>query len=170
LWGYSARMDLVDGLWMPERVEQAREQQEGVEGVAAALAFRRRLKELDSRLDLFYSKPTATAFKPHRWIITRRNDLVPDSYWLVEGEDGEYCEPSDKHFQRLQEYDTQAHADVWKRMEREQKRRRESGEKKHEEKRREFREKLLERLDHEFETTVPVTSADKAALDRKPSA
>src|SRR4051812_31475216 len=94
-------------LVIPENFFDARQEYELVRktehDVAVALDFRRLLKQVDARLDLMFVKAGTRVFpKGERYYITRRNEGVQPSFWLVEDEHGEFCVPDQRHLDRLQ--------------------------------------------------------------------
>jgi hypothetical protein len=128
--------------------------------------FRKYLKQIDSRLDVIWVKPGAKVFpKGNRWYIIRRNETVMPSFWLVEDEHENYCVPDERHLNKLREYDTAAHPDVWKKFQRAHTERKLRAEKAIEAKREEFRTKLAERLDHVFDANILVTPAMKDQIE-----
>ena len=159
-------------LVIPDNPFDARDEwatiEEAQRDVAAALDFRRLLKDIDSRLDLIWVKEGTRAFpKGERWYIRRHNDYGMDNYWLVEDEHEDFCVPDIRHLRRLQEYDTAAHPDVWQKFVKRRLDKQLRAEKAMEEKSLEFRTKLGERLAHEFDAQIAVTSGMKAAIEGK---
>lgn len=155
-------------LLVPDNPLLAGDEYEAEHDVAAALDFRRFLKQIDERLDLIFVKKGAKAFpKGERWYIVRHNEGAPPSYWLIEDENDQFCLPDHRHLARLQEYDTAAHRDVWRKFTQRRLDKQLRHDKKMDAKSEEFRTKLGERLGFEFDAQIAVTSGMKDALAGK---
>ena len=161
-------------LWLPHSVADEYEVSvtQGEAGVEKAAEFRARLKDVDERLDLIWVKVSAEGWEhPGRWHIVRQmTQHAAASYWAVLAEDGEgYSDPEERHFEALQERDSWAHPDAWRRyrMRRDAERREIAS--RQTERSREFREKLDERLASVFDGRIAVTGEDKAKLAGKPN-
>lgn len=155
------------GLWVPDETREEFAIAEHAEGdVDIALAFRRKLKDVDSRLDLIWVKSNATSFPvTRRWYITRKtNEGKYSAFWIVQTDTGKYCPPTDQHFEALMARDSWAHPDVWNRLRRTRQTEQRQAAGRREEQRREFREKLLEQLDFNHRVQTAITPADKAKL------
>ena len=165
---------MAEHLIVPENITDATgqwtpAQEVGIDAMAS-LEWRKLLKEVDPRLDLIYAKPNAVAFPiPDRWYIIRRNEAAPVAFWVVQDENGTYCPFSQAHFDRFRQGDTATNPDLWKKMAGAAMARKERAQRAMDEKRAEFRERLLERLDHNHETTVAITPAMAMKL-RSPDA
>ena len=146
-------------------------------GVGLAHGLRTALADVDHRLKLAFSKPGGNAEKrvlePGYWYILRfdQHGGAPD-YWRItekgglDGEHGDgYSHPEWAHIEALKSRDSWRHPRVWQEFE---KRRRDAArarEKRSEELHAEFKEKLLERLDHLYRPQIAVTAAMKARAD-----
>lgn len=146
------------GLLIPDNVSDSTEQFETVTPKMAArhsyesVWFREELKALDERLDLIFVKPGSTTFPDSpRFYILRVSEELPDQWWVIQDENGEYCKPTEAHLKRFVEGDATRNPDrreqwVKTRTDREARAR-----KRKQELLDEFEEKLLERLDFEFD-------------------
>jgi hypothetical protein len=94
----------------------------------------------------------------------RRAEHHPDQFWVIQDDDGSYCEPDERHFQRFVEGDTAAHPDVYRKIRRKREEAALRVEKTIERKRDEFRTKLGERLAHIFDTQIAITGVHKELL------
>lgn len=145
-------------LWTPQSELEATAEYE-VERIKGRMSwFLGELKKLDSRLGLIYIKPGSTVFpKSPRWAITRKNELTLPSYWIIEDENGNFCEPDQRHLDRMHQMDA-AKSKTSAAQILEDERRRVDAEKRaaKEETSREFREKLLDRLNHIYDPRISV--------------
>ena len=153
--------------WTPESELEATAEYEAGRIADRCRWFVRELKSRDPRLGLIYIKSGSTTFpKSPRWAIVRDNELINPSYWMIEDEHGEFCEPQQRHLDRLDEMDaskkTVGPGEELARA-REAKQREKLGRKN--EKRREFREKLLDRLNHLYDARVSVPRDIKEKVD-----
>lgn len=116
--------------------------------IGVAMKFEETLRAIDDRLRCFWVKPDATSFdNPGRWHIGfLHGNPELNQYWVIQNDDGSYCEPQDRHLARLQAADT-SRFDVYARITQNRAEAAKARQKAFEEKRREFREKALERLD-----------------------
>lgn len=133
--------------------------------IHVAKEFRALLKSLDDWLDLIWVKEGATNFEhPGRWHIVRWHpggNPELNVYWVVQTPDGAYCIPNQTHLDALMKMDTRTR-DVYRGIQEGRSRKKEERRKAFEAKREEFRETLLERLSHVFDTRIAVTPAMKA--------
>jgi hypothetical protein len=125
--------------------------------VALIPAYRAMLKAVDPQLDIIWVKPKAKNFAdPGRWHVVRwHSNPELTAYWVIQNEDGSYCEPQQRHFDRLMAMDSwcrHRYSDITRARSQEAERKR----KRLEETRREFREKLDERLDHVLNGRIAV--------------
>lgn len=151
-----------DGIDWPESDLDFTEEWDEATAIDQCVDFRRALKQIDSRLDLIYAKEGAKALKGNRWYIIRRNDNLPPQLWEIEDENGEYCEPDERHMRRFLEGDTARHPDLYRKFEQARVDRKLRAEKAIEDKSEEFRSKLGERLNHVFDGRIAVTGTMKA--------
>lgn len=143
-------------LVLPDNVLQATEQYVPPEQVARDFQesrwFRDLLQSVDRRLDLIFVKPGAEAFEHDcRFYIIRRNEQTVPSFWVIQDEQGQYCEPQERHFRRFMQGDSATNPDLWRDFLMVREARLAKGRKAAEELRREIREKLAERLDYVFD-------------------
>lgn len=160
-------------LVLPENVLDATgsyvDPEQAAQDTLVMLEWNRLIKDLDPRLSFHFvppqdpTKPTMWP-KDQRWYLVRRNELVADSFWVVEDEQGEYCTFSRKHYDKFREMDTHRSPHVWREFRKREEARLAAVEKRTQEKRREFREKLLERLEFNDTTTIAVTPEMKERL------
>lgn len=129
--------------------------------------FRKLLKSVDPRLDLIFVKPGSKVFEHSpRFYITRRSENAHDQYWVIQDREGNYCVPTQEHFDRFQSGDAAKRPSLWKEYEANREARVERARKHKEELRREFREKLTERLDHIYDPArVLITGSHKQKLE-----
>jgi hypothetical protein len=125
--------------------------------IEIARAFDRLLRQIDDRLRCFWVKTDATSFEhPGRWHIAR---LHPNpelcAYWVIQHDDGSYCEPQERHLERLKAMDSHTR-NVLEGMRQRRRDRDAARRKAFDETRREFREKLLDRLDHLYNARISV--------------
>lgn len=130
--------------------------EESVGSIASARAFLRELKAIDSRLELIWARPNAESLDGGFWYIVRRNEHAPDTYWQINDGDGVYADPEWRHIERLKAADAAAHPRIYEDYRRRCDADRAAGEKTREELHREFRERLLERLGHVYDTQIAV--------------
>lgn len=126
------------------------------EKLASAVMFRRRLKEIDSRLDLIFVHERSIVFPDSpRYYIIRRNDVGPTAYWVIQTPDGEYCEPGEEHIQALQRKDAASRnlADELRRAHEKAELEKQKAKVARSE---QFREALNERLSHVLDTRIAV--------------
>lgn len=121
------------GLWLPPAVAEelrdntSRYKQRLLRNLTdeeAPQGFGRALKELDERLFVARAKgivETGLALKPGHWHIFRDNDGAPPSVMTLEGEHGEYVEPTSRVLDRLRENDLQRPGALQERFRRQQK-------------------------------------------------
>lgn len=115
------------------------------------------LRIIDDRLRCFWVRVNATSFEhPGRWHIGRfHSNPEFNTYWVICNEDGSYCEPQERHLQRLLQYDTHArnrYADIEKaRTTRKAEKRKQM-----EDTRARFRDELQDRLDHLYDARIAV--------------
>jgi hypothetical protein len=143
-------------LLLPDDVLQATDQYVPAEQVARDFAesrwFRDLLQGVDSRLDLIFVKPGAPSFEHScRFYIIRRNEMAQPSYWVIQGEQGEYCEPQERHFRRFMQGDSATNPNLWREFMMVREARIARARRNAEELRREVREKLKERLDFVYD-------------------
>jgi hypothetical protein len=120
-------------------------------------AFDQMLQTLDPQLRLVWVKEGAQNFEdPGRWHIVRfHNNPELSAYWVIQNEDGSYCEPQMRHFERLQQMDTHTR-DVMESI-RQRRKAKDAARRKHfDEKRRMFRELLEERLEQIAGSSISV--------------
>jgi hypothetical protein len=162
-------VEVIGGdLVVPDNPLLAEDEYDAGHDVAVVLDFRRLLKQIDARLDIIWVKAGARVFpKGERWYIVRHNEGVAPSYWMVEDEHGGFCVPDLRHLERLQEYDTAAHRDVWRKFTQRRLDKQLRHDKRMDDKSEEFRTRLGERLAFEFDAQVAVTSGMKDALAGK---
>lgn len=131
--------------------------------ITVAKAFDDLLQTLDKRLRCIWVRENATSFaNPGRWHIARfHSNPELSAYWLIQNEDGSYCEPQMRHFERLQAMDTWTGRRTYQDFvdARSAKKRKQA--QAFEEKRREFREKLDERLRHIQNARISVPALPK---------
>jgi hypothetical protein len=155
-----------DGIDVPADYLDATEEYDEGAAIDQCIDFRRWLKGLDARFDLVYVKIGARSWpKDNRWYIVRRSDSgLPANIWVVEDEQGDYCEPDERHARRLQEMDTAAHPRLWSEIQKRKEQRKIRSALRHEATREEFRTKLGERLDHIFDGRISVDERMKSLL------
>jgi hypothetical protein len=139
----------------------ADEHQRAVEhDVAIAHAFGRLLRELDPQLTLFWVKSDSTSFEnPGRWHIGRlHSNPELNTYWVIQNEDGSYCEPQERHLERLRAMDSHSR-NVMEDMRRRRKLRHQAARQRFDERRAMFRELLEERLAHIYGSSIRVPRA-----------
>jgi hypothetical protein len=125
--------------------------------IAAVVLFRRELKKIDPLLDVIYAKPNAQYLpKGNRFYIIRRNPLCPPTFWLVEDEYENYCEPDYRHLQKMKQMDSARSNDVAEGIRREAERKQEEKARKKAERSERFRELALERLSHALDKRIAV--------------
>jgi hypothetical protein len=126
-----------------------REEFEAGPDILVAAAFREHLKAIDPQLDCIWVKPNARNFpNPGRWHIVRwHSNPELTCYWVVQDEKGDYCEPGEFHLQRLMAIDSRTQ-DRMRQIQDARNSRATKRRARVEETRREFREKLMDRLDH----------------------
>lgn len=105
-------------LWVPPKYVQAREEFEAemrqrlaygelarVKGVLDE--FNHELKRIDSKLELVRAPADCgtTGMKPHYYHVVRWNEGAPPTFFVVEGEHGEFVEPTSRVFDKLREGD-----------------------------------------------------------------
>lgn len=105
-------------MWVPPKYVQAREEFEAemrqqlaygelarVKGVLDE--FNHELKRIDSKLELVRAPADCglTGMKPHYYHVVRWNEGAPPSFFVVEGEYGEFVEPTSRVFEKLREGD-----------------------------------------------------------------
>lgn len=157
------------GLLVPENVLDATEEyltpQQAAIDTAESKWFHDALKARDSRLSLIFVKPGSVVF-PYSpmWYIVRRNDNAPQSFWAIHDGEYGYCRPTQRHLDAFFSTDAAARPDLRDQIVKQRHRELEAKEKARQEKHREFREKLTERLAHEFDASVPVTGKMKKAF------
>lgn len=112
------------------------------------IAFKKRLRALDSRFGIFLQDTDHPDLKRGYYYAFRRSDdgRAP-VLWEISGPDGEFCEPSEMHLEALRKVDASR---TNQRAEREAQRRRKERDKEH---RKEFdaeerQEKMKELLEH----------------------
>ena len=161
-----ARLQLTSepaDVWLPdtfirEQADQAEEQ------LLKAVEFRRLLQAADERLDIRWGGAPPWPIYP-RWYIIRRSPQGRAFFWVIQTEEGEYCEPQERHLNRLRESDLEVNPKLWDKImaEREaEKRRSQVAEAtRHEH----FRERLTEALAHIFDGHIPVTGGHKDVLE-----
>lgn len=134
--------------------------------IAVAKAFDDLLQTLDSRLRCIWVKPDAESFPVGgRWYIARfHSNPELSAYWVIQGDNGEYCEPQMRHFERLQAMDTWTGRRTYQDFVDARSAKKKAQAKQFEEKRREFREKLDERLRHINDARISVPSLPKPML------
>lgn len=121
---------------------------------------------VDPRFDVIYAKPGATTLRGGYWHIIFRNDSGMPNIWEVCSLDGkgEPCYPTMEHVRRIQQTDLN-HRNVWDDYQREKaaaaRRKEKDAEAKHEE----FREKLLERLEHLYRVQIHLPAGIKERLE-----
>lgn len=135
---------------LSENVLDATEEFDEAYDIAAAALFRRRIKDLDPRLDLIFVKEGAKHFPiSPRWYIIRRNELVTPTFWVIETPEGEYCMPTELHYQGLLKLDTwSSRRSVVDEVKAKQERKKRDKEKRKAALSEQFRETLLDRLEH----------------------
>lgn len=71
--------------------------------------WNRLLHDLDPNLGLVFAKPNAfgPGIRPGYWHVRRRNEKGADSYFVIQGRNGEYREMDDAFLQQLREGDFQ---------------------------------------------------------------
>lgn len=125
-----------------------------------ARSFDHMLQALDPNLRLVWVKHDAKNFSdPGRWHIVRFHpnpELV--AYWVVQNPDGSYCEPTERHLERLRQMDSHTR-DVMEDIRQRRKAKAAARRKLVDERRREFREKLTERLEHIASSKISVPRA-----------
>jgi hypothetical protein len=151
----------------------AEQERDAALGVGLGHLMATALHDIDHRLQLRFAKPGARLLDEGYWYFIRFNDAgVAPSYWkLTEkgGLDDEhgpgYSHPEWAHIESLQKRDTWRHPHVWREYEKRRANARRDREKHSEELHREFREKLLDRLNHIYGVQIAVTGAMKARAD-----
>lgn len=158
-----------DGIAVPDDYLDATDEYNEADAIDQCVDFRRWLKEVDSRFDLVYVKVGAKSWpKDNRWYIVRRNDNgLPANIWVVEDEQGDYCEPNERHAARLREMDAAAHPRLWDDIQKRRAKKALDVELRHEATRDEFRTKLGERLDSIFGSSVAITEKMKDSFSGK---
>lgn len=135
--------------------------------IEVARAFDRLLQSLDDKLRCFWVKPDAKSFEnPGRWHIARlHSNPELNAYWVVQNEDGSYCEPQQRHLDRLKAMDSHTR-NVLEDIHKLRRTRDIERHKAFMERRREFREKLEERLDHIYNARISVPRIPGAMVQR----
>ncbi len=131
--------------------------EQAARSMAAARAFLAELKLIDSRLELIWARPNAESLDGGFWYIVRRNEHAPDTYWQVNDGEGVYADPEWRHLERLKAADASAHPRIYEDYRRRCDADRAAGEKSRQERHAEFRERLMERLAHVFDTQIAVS-------------
>ena len=140
---------------------------DAAQDMAVAAMFRLMLKDYDNQLDLVFARPGAEFLKGGYWHIVRRNpEPYPASFWEISEPDGSYCAPREEHFRRLQEMDAATNPTFYEDYRKRRAAAVAAGEKLEEEKHREFREKLLDRMNHLYRPQVHISGAMKDAIAR----
>jgi hypothetical protein len=144
------------GLILPDDPLDATQEYESPERVARDgfenQWFRRELKSIDANLDLIFVKPGAKSF-PHdcRYYIIRNNPDGSSAHWVIQSADGGYSPPTWAHLMKFQQGDSAKHPRLWEEFQKNAEKRKKAAEKERQELSREFQEKLLERLNYEFD-------------------
>jgi hypothetical protein len=158
-------------LWLPEN-EHAEDLvvDRAWERLGAAREFRAALKAIDERLDLVWAPEGSTSVpKDNRWYIIRRGDSGIGGMWMCEDEHGEYCEPNERHLDALCQMDPSKTGNAHRRIADGRAARKAAREAHRADKSAEFRESLLDRLDHIYDARVFVSAANAAKLQKTPA-
>jgi hypothetical protein len=125
------------------------------------------LRIIDDRLRCFWVRVNATSFEyPGRWHIGRfHTNPEFNTYWVICNEDGSYCEPQERHLQRLLQYDTHAR-NRYQDIEKARSTRKAEKRKQLEDTRRRFREELLDRLEHIANGRISVPKAVPVVVEQ----
>lgn len=102
---------MTHGLWTPFNEEKTALLDDARAQVAHAKQLTRELKQIDPYLELVFvgdRSPDYPGITPGRWHVRRSPEDGPDSYWAVNGPDGEYVEPSSKLIEDMKA------ADLWR--------------------------------------------------------
>jgi hypothetical protein len=137
--------------------------EEGAQDVAAAVWLRKELKRMDPLLDVIWAKRSAKALPyPERWYIVRWNELTVPAFWLITSDDPSrpYATPGPQHLEMMQRNDLHRRGvSVMEDLRRANDEKAKAKVKAKELRSEEFREKLLEKLNHVYDTSVRVPKA-----------
>jgi hypothetical protein len=158
----------VLNFWLPETArDEWSTVNEAERATLDAAIFDGLLKQIDPRLQLRWIKAGARSFPEDcwaRWLIVRLNEGTYPTYWVVQNPDGSYSEPDERHLEALRSLDEASHPGVYQRYRKRLAAEAADRQYRKTEKRREFRETLLDRLNHVFDVRVAVTAAHKEKL------
>lgn len=146
-------------VWVPNSfIRQEADQFE--ETLHAAVQFRRLLQAANPRLDLRWGGGPPWPIHP-RWYIVMRDTEGLAHFWVIQTPEGEYCEPEERHLNRLRESDLEVNPRLIAQIKKRQEDERIAALKRGDDLHRQFRERLNEALGHLFDSSMPVSETSK---------
>lgn len=154
--------------WLPTDVDSSQARSLDTTDSFQAWAFRDQLKAVDpNRIDMIRTLLGCEWADGDRYLIVYKADTGVVSWFVIQDEHGEFCEPDTRHWDALMRYD-QARSDrpLLERFRKERQMVAAAAEAQKEEERRHFREGLDERLAHIFDSSIPISARAKDLVDR----
>jgi hypothetical protein len=155
----------MDDVWLPNTYLEA-ESSQAEEEILEMVDFRKRLKQVDERLDIALAKGPPWPEPWPRWYIIRKDPHGRVWYWVVQDEEGDYCVPHEGHVQALMRMDGERNPEVWEKARNRHEERRKAAEKARAAKSEEFRDKLTERLHHDLDVKIATDGGAAEAAER----
>ena len=150
--------------WTPD-AERESWSTPGEEGAAHAEEFARALHDYNPRAELRFIKRGAD-WAPEDWrgrwaVVVKNGGGVPPSVFIVQTPAGEYSDPLPEHLGALMAKDAERNSRAWREQRSQHEKRERDRRIRGEEKHREFRETLLDRVNHLHDARIAVTEAMK---------
>lgn len=153
-------------IWTPESARsEIREASEASLEADRIVEFTRRLKALDSRLDLFLQTEDREELRQGFYYVRRQNDDGTLSTFEISTPDGSYREPDEQVLEALRASDSWSR-DVWRDIERARNEKQRRMERERERVRDEECEHLQEELDYRFRTQLRPGDTRRLAVER----
>lgn len=154
-------------LWLPEGVSSEQARPLDFTDSHQAWVFRTQLKELDTnRIDMIRTLAGCEFAEGDRYLIVYRSEDGLVSFFLIQDEDGSFCDPDERHWDRLMRYDqARSNGSLLDKFRKEREMVVAAGKVAHEDKRAEFRERLDDAFSHLFDSKVAIGGRAKDLVD-----
>jgi hypothetical protein len=154
-------------LWLPEGVHPDEARPLDFTDSMQAHVFRNQLKQLDTnRIDMIRTKPACSFAEGDRYLIVYRSEDGVISWFLIQDEHGQFCDPDVRHWDRLMRYDqARSNGSLLEKFRKERALIEGAARAAREDKSERFREELGHALSHLFDPKISVGGRAKDLID-----
>ena len=156
-------------LWLPEGVHPDEARPLDFSDSMQAHVFRNQLKMVDpARLDMIRTSPQARMLDPDRYLIVYKSEGGLVSWFLIQDEDGNFCEPDERHWDRLMRYDqARSNGSLLDKFRRERDMVQAAARQWREDRSEQFRDELGAAMKHLYDSQIHISADAKDAADGK---